>query len=457
MPLITLVSKKRYQSASVSRATACLTALSPRPLIPAAAPASARPLAIANPIPAVEPLITARWPCKSIFIIIPWATTLETAIAVPERQRRTRGARSGDIGFARPAAPSPGAGEDGSLRPSPRRGFSLAFRQRNELGFTGNRRESSRLPIFLGLLDALPARGHEIPPDIAWAFQCRAAEEHQPRGAYRSHRDAFTPAEHQKPRAFERLAGDIDLAFDHIDRALLLVGIERGAAACGERHFRIEPFRQHPHGRLSAEGGAGNHPGPHAAVLDGGQARGAEMLKRRPDFLMRLRPRDPALNAQTALAALPRARRAAFGMRNAAPGGHEIPRAGGDLARIAFAVAMHDAAVEQIGDRRQPDMGVRAHVQALAGTEFTRSHLIEEDERTDHLPSAVRQRAAHGKAVAEIPHARNDDQLERVAGPFVAEHGVLCGHPAHGSLPSACPTATRRRSSFDEAEQVRRD
>src|SRR5229473_7704060 len=115
MPLITLVSKKRCQSASVicsnglgskmtrisarparrrnsvapwvvarsaaipstaapasvstSCRTASLTAPSPRPLITTAAPASARPLAIANPIPAVEPLITARWPCKSIFIL----------------------------------------------------------------------------------------------------------------------------------------------------------------------------------------------------------------------------------------------------------------------------------------------------------------------------------------------------------------------------------------------------
>src|SRR6266516_7811854 len=115
--------------------------------------------------------------------------------------------------------------------------ISLAFRQRDELGFARHRRESSGLPVFLGLLDPLLARGHEIPPDIARAFQCRAAEEHQPRGAYRPHTDAVAGTEHQKPRAFERLAGDIDLAFDHIDRAFLVVGIERRARARGERHF----------------------------------------------------------------------------------------------------------------------------------------------------------------------------------------------------------------------------
>jgi hypothetical protein len=37
--------------------------------------------------------------------------------------------------------------------------------------------------------------------------------------------------------------------------------------------------------------------------------------------------------------------------------------------------------------------------------------------------------AAHGKSAAQIAHARNNDQIERIAGPFIAEHGVLCGHP----------------------------
>jgi hypothetical protein len=56
---------------------------------------------------------------------------------------------------------------------------------------------------------------------------------------------------------------------------------------------------------------------------------------------------------------------------------------------------MHDAAVEKIGDGRKPDMGMRANIQALASDELHWSHLIEEDERTDHLASAVRQRTAN--------------------------------------------------------------
>jgi hypothetical protein len=61
-------------------------------------------------------------------------------------------------------------------------GISLGFGKRKELCFAQHRRESSRLPIFFALLDPFPARGHEIPPDIARALQCRAAEKHQARG-----------------------------------------------------------------------------------------------------------------------------------------------------------------------------------------------------------------------------------------------------------------------------------
>ena len=61
------------------------------------------------------------------------------------------------------------------------------------------------------------------------------------------------------------------------------------------------------------------------------------------------------------------------------------------------------------------------------GDELHRPHLIEEDERPDHLALAMRQRAAHRKAVAEIAHARNDDQFKRVARILVAEHRILIG------------------------------
>src|SRR6266536_5754712 len=96
------------------------------------------------------------------------------------------------------------------------------------------------------------------------------------------------------------------------------------------------------------------------------------------------------LDAEHALGALPRARGAAFGMRDAAPGGHQIHGAGRDLKRGACTVAVHDATVEQICDGRKPDVRVRANVEAMSSHELHRPHLVEEDERTDHLAPAVR-------------------------------------------------------------------
>jgi hypothetical protein len=161
------------------------------------------------------------------------------------------------------------------------------------------------------------------------------------------------------------------------------------------------------------------------------------MLKRGVDFLIRLWKRDPALNSKKTLAAPAGAQRAALGMRNAAPGSHEVHRPRGNLERIALAVAVHDAAVKKIGDGRKPDVGMRANIHASASDELHRPHLIKEDERTHHLASGVRQRAVHGKTVAQIAHARNNDQVEHIAAPFIAEYRVLCRHPAHCILPSS--------------------
>ena len=91
-------------------------------------------------------------------------------------------------------------------------------------------------------------------------------------------------------------------------------------------------------------------------------------------------------------------------------------------------------AVEQIGDGGEPDMRMRPHVHALAGHELHRAEMIEEDEGPDHLPLAMRQRAPHHESVAEVAGARHDDEIERVAGHGIAEHGIVGGLPAHGEL-----------------------
>src|SRR3954467_11052946 len=60
--------------------------------------------------------------------------------------------------------------------------------------------------------------------------------------------------------------------------------------------------------------------------------------------------------------------------------------------------------------------------------------MVEEDEGSDHLPLAMRRRAAYREAVAEIARARHDHEIERIAGHGIAEHGIVRGLPTHGGL-----------------------
>ena len=121
-------------------------------------------------------------------------------------------------------------------------------------------------------------------------------------------------------------------------------------------------------------------------------------------------------------------------MGDAAAGGHQVHGAGLDFPDIALAVAVHNAAIEQISDCGQSDMRMRPHVHALAGHELHRPEMIEEDEGPDHLPLAMRQRAPHLETIAEVAGARHNDQFQRVAGSGIAGHGIVGGKPAHGDI-----------------------
>ena len=116
----------------------------------------------------------------------------------------------------------------------------------------------------------------------------------------------------------------------------------------------------------------------------------------------------------------------ALGMHDAAAGGHPVDLARPDRHRGAEAVAVHDLAVEQVGDGGEPDMRMRPHVEAVAGAELGRAEMIEEHERPDHARLHRRQRAAHREAVAEVGGARHDDR-------FRASQENLS--PGAGSLP----------------------
>ena len=124
-------------------------------------------------------------------------------------------------------------------------------------------------------------------------------------------------------------------------------------------------------------------------------------------------------------------------MDDAAPGGHPVELAGPDRQLRAERVPVHDLAVEQIGDGRQADMGMRPHIHAGPEQELGRPHLVEEDEGADHLPLRRGQRAAHLEA-AEVAGPRHDDGLDGVAGELVARLRIVGGVPAHEIFSLPC-------------------
>jgi hypothetical protein len=76
---------------------------------------------------------------------------------------------------------------------------------------------------------------------------------------------------------------------------------------------------------------------------------------------------------------------------------------------------MHDTPIEEIGHGRKANVGVWSHIHTLSRKELHRPHLIEEDERTNHLPLLVRHGATHGKAASQIAHTRYNHQFKRIA------------------------------------------
>jgi hypothetical protein len=74
--------------------------------------------------------------------------------------------------------------------------------------------------------------------------------------------------------------------------------------------------------------------------------------------------------------------------------------------------------------------GCGAHVDPVAEQELRRAHLVEEDERPDHLPAVGRQRPADLEA-AEVTRPRHDDHLDRILRLLLVALRVACRLPAH--------------------------
>ena len=101
-------------------------------------------------------------------------------------------------------------------------------------------------------------------------------------------------------------------------------------------------------------------------------------------------------------------------------------------------------------------MRVRPHIDALAGQEFGRPGLVEENERPDHLPLRRRQ-GAPDLETAEVAGTRNDQGFDRVGAHLIGAarlHGWVPAHASHPFLGSGwlCASPMRRRMpGFDQS------
>jgi len=89
--------------------------------------------------------------------------------------------------------------------------------------------------------------------------------------------------------------------------------------------------------------------------------------ERRLVFLVRERERDPQLQAVQPRTALTHFRRRPLRVHDAATRRHPVDVAGSDRSQRADAVAVHDLALEQVRDRREPDVRMRRHGETRSG------------------------------------------------------------------------------------------
>src|ERR1700738_1799309 len=177
-----------------------------------------------------------------------------------------------------------------------------SIRQRNELMFVGDVSEPAALPVLFGLLDPFLAGGDEIPPDVTGPLQRVAAEKHHPRRFCRFDGDAVARPKDQQTWPLMAVAGNFNLAIDQVDRALLMIRVERDADALLRRDLGVKPRRHHRNRRFYAERAAGDDARGETAVRYRRHIGGRVMLRRRRDFFGCGRQWDPALQAPPLLA-----------------------------------------------------------------------------------------------------------------------------------------------------------
>ena len=138
------------------------------------------------------------------------------------------------------------------------------------------------------------------------------------------------------------------------------------------------------------------------------------MFEMRRHFFVLGRQCDPGLQAVHECTACASLGWRALGVGDAATGNHPIDVAGANGLARTEVIAMDDFAIEQIGDRRQINMRMRAYVEALANGELHGAHVVEENERADESTERRGQRATNAKT-AEVARSALDHEFDAFA------------------------------------------
>lgn len=167
------------------------------------------------------------------------------------------------------------------------------------------------------------------------------------------------------------------------------------------------------------------------------------MLKSGVMVLDLIRQGNPGLDAEQRSGLAAHFLTGAFGVGDTVAGDHPVHLTRIDHLVGARAVAVVEFSLVEIGDGRQPDMGMGPHVDTATGEELGRPHLIEEDEGADHL--AVRRgEGAPDLEPAQIAGPGNNQGFDGFQALIV---GALGWVPAHMLAPVVMAQSALRAAS----------
>ena len=239
------------------------------------------------------------------------------------------------------------------------------------------------------------------------------AQQHHPGIGERAQLRLGAGLEHGQVIARQGLAVERHVAFHGVQRALGMFGGNGQSAAGLQVDRNVQRVRQHGHRRALAEGVAGDDGHADARQFDHRQRGGRVVHEGRRGVFVFARQRHPGLQAVHALRLAQQALGRAFGVGDAAAGGHPVHVARVDFLQRAQAVAVHDRALPQVGHRGQANVRMRPHFQRMVRVQRGRADVVEEYEGAHAAGLGVRQQALDGEAAAQVVHARGDRQGHR--------------------------------------------